>query len=62
MIDDLYMLGPGSGTVGRCGLMGVGFNDLVLAAWDSVFHWQLSDEDVELLVLPAPCLPDAAMP
>jgi hypothetical protein len=32
--DGLYMLGLGSGTVGRCGLVGagVGFNTLVLAA------------------------------
>ena len=42
--DGLYMLGPGSGPVGRCGLVGVGvplvgmvFNTLVLAAWKPVF-------------------------
>jgi hypothetical protein len=32
--DGLYMLGPGSGTVGRCDLVGVGMgsNTLILAA------------------------------
>ena len=30
--DGLYMLGPRSGTVGRCGLVGVGFKILILAA------------------------------
>ena len=38
--DGLYMLGSGSGSVGRCGLVGVGvglgFNTLVLAAWNSL--------------------------
>ncbi|KRY63421.1 hypothetical protein T4D_11520 [Trichinella pseudospiralis] len=40
------MLGPGSGTIWRCGLVGVG-----------VSLWQPLDEDVELSALPAPCLP-----
>jgi hypothetical protein len=36
--DGVYMLGPGSGTIRRCGLVrcanvGVGFTTLVLAAW-----------------------------
>ena len=37
--DGLYVLGPRSGTIRRCGLVGVGvtvgvgFNTLVLAAW-----------------------------
>ena len=29
---------------------------LILAAWKSVFHWQPSDEDVELSAPPVPCL------
>jgi hypothetical protein len=32
------------------------FNTLVLAAWKSVFSYQLSDEDVELSATPAPSL------
>jgi hypothetical protein len=42
--DGLHMLGPGSGTIRRCGLVrsrcvivGVGFKTLILAAWKSVF-------------------------
>ena len=35
--DGLYMLGPVSGTVGRGGLVGIGFNTLVLDAWKSEF-------------------------
>jgi hypothetical protein len=48
--DGLYMLGPGSGTIWRCGLIGVGvalleyvchcghgLKTLILAAWKSVF-------------------------
>ena len=52
----LYMLAPGSGIVAKCGLVGVGFNTLVLATWEPVFHQQTSDEDVELSAPPAPCL------
>jgi hypothetical protein len=37
--------------------MGMGFKILLLAAWKLVFHWKLSDEDVELSALPALCLP-----
>jgi NADH:ubiquinone oxidoreductase subunit E len=37
--------------------MDVGFNTLILAARKPVFHYQPSDEDVELSALPAPCLP-----
>jgi hypothetical protein len=37
----LYMLGPGSGSIRRCGpvVVGVwyGFKTLILAAWKSVF-------------------------
>jgi hypothetical protein len=33
--DGLYMLDPGTG--GKCGLVGVGFNTLVLASWEPVF-------------------------
>ena len=58
------MLNPGSGTIRRCGLVevgvplvGVGYKTLILAAWKTVFHKQPSDRDVELLALPAPCLP-----
>jgi hypothetical protein len=46
--DDLYMLGLECGTLRRYGLVGMGFNTLVLASWKSVFCWQPSDEDVEL--------------
>jgi hypothetical protein len=48
-----------SGTVGRCGIVGVGvgFNTLVPGAWEPVFCWQPSDEDVELSAPPVPCLP-----
>jgi hypothetical protein len=35
----------------------VGYKTLILAAWKSVFCQQPSDEDVELSVLPEPCLP-----
>ena len=41
----LNMLGPGSGTIRRCGLVGVGVSlwvwalrNLVLAAWKLIFH------------------------
>jgi hypothetical protein len=38
----LYMLGPGSGTIRRCGLVGLGISlwvwALVLAAWKVVFQ------------------------
>ena len=57
------MLGPGSGTIRRYGLVGVGvslgmgFKPLILAAWKSVFHYLPSDKDVELSALPAPGLP-----
>jgi hypothetical protein len=51
------MFGQGNGTVGRCGLVGVGFNIFVLSVWKSVFHHQPSDEDEELSAPPAPCLP-----
>jgi hypothetical protein len=58
------MLGPGSSSIERCGRVTVGvslwacalFNTLVLAAWKWVFCWQPSNEDVELLAPPAPCL------
>jgi len=50
------MLGPGSGTVKRCGLVGgsvslwgEGLETLLLAAWGcSVCSWLLLGEDVEL--------------
>jgi len=35
MTDGLYMLGPGSGTIGRCGLVSVDFKTLTLAAWEA---------------------------
>jgi hypothetical protein len=40
----------------RCVTVGVGFKTLVLAAWNPVFSYWLSDEDVELSAPPAPCL------
>lgn len=42
--DGLYMVGPGSGTVGvsvallECVTVGVDFKTLILAAWKSIFH------------------------
>jgi hypothetical protein len=49
--DGLYILGPGSGTILRCGLVGIsvtwlewvchcgcGYKILTLVAWKSVFH------------------------
>jgi hypothetical protein len=49
--DGLYILGPGSGTIGRCGPVGIGMTwlewvchcgcvhkILILDAWKSVFH------------------------
>ena len=42
---------------GRYVTVGVGFNTFTLAAWLLVFHYQPSDEDVELSAPPAPCLP-----
>jgi hypothetical protein len=51
LCDGLYILGPGSGTIWRCGLVGIGVtwlewvchcgcrhNILTLVAWKSVFH------------------------
>ena len=45
--DSLYMFGPGSGTIRKCSLVGVGvmvsvgFNALVLAAWKLVCSYLL---------------------
>jgi hypothetical protein len=49
--DVLYILGPGNGTIWRCGLVGIGvtwlewvchsgcgYKILTLVAWKSVFH------------------------
>jgi hypothetical protein len=49
--DGLYILGPGSGAIWRCGLVGIGvtwlewvchcgcgYKILTLVAWKSVFH------------------------
>ena len=65
----LYMLGPGNGTIRRCGLvgvvwphwrkcvtLGVGFETLLLAAWDSAFCLPL-EQRVEVSAPPAPRLP-----
>jgi len=49
------MLGPGSGTISRFGLVGVGFRTLFLAAWKPVLCYQPSDEDIELSASPAHC-------
>jgi hypothetical protein len=38
-------------------MVGLGFKILTLAAWKSIFSYQLSDEDIELSALPIPCLP-----
>jgi hypothetical protein len=66
----LNMLGPGSGTIRRCGLVEVGvalleevchcrrgFKTLILAAWKPVFSGRPSDEDVELSAPHVPWLP-----
>jgi hypothetical protein len=66
--DGLYILGPRSGTIWRCGLVGIGVTWLeqvchceyrlnTLTLGQSVFYQQLLDKDVELSTLPAPCLP-----
>ena len=68
--DGLYILGPGSVTIWRCGLVGIGvtwlewvchcgceYKILTLVAWKSVFHYQPLDENIELSAPPAPCLP-----
>jgi hypothetical protein len=68
--DGLYVLGPGSGTIWRYGLVGIGvtwlewvchcgcgYKILILVAWMSVLHWQPLDEDIELSAPPALCLP-----
>jgi hypothetical protein len=63
------MLGPGSGTIRRCGLVrvglalleevchcGVSFKILVLAAWRPVLFCLPLDEDVELAAPLESCL------
>ena len=63
------MLGPGSGTIWRCGLIGVGvpcwrkcvtvgvgFKTFLLAACKTVLSYLPLDQDVELLVPSMPCL------
>jgi hypothetical protein len=64
------MLGPGSGTIRRCGLVevgaalleevchcGVGFETSLLAAWEtSSLSWLQLEQDVQLSAPPAPCL------
>jgi hypothetical protein len=37
--------------------VGVSFNTLVLAAWEPLFSWQPSNEDIELSASPVPRLP-----
>jgi len=62
LCDGLYMLSPGSGTIRRCSLVGVG---VLLWSWalrpPSCLEVSLllaaSDEDVELSAPPAPGLP-----
>ena len=58
----LKMLGPGNGTIRRCGLVG-GSASLWGGLWDpppsfltTVCSWLPLDEDVELSAPPAPCL------
>jgi hypothetical protein len=61
------MLGLVSGTIRRCGLVGIGvdlleevyhcgksFETLLLAAWKSVSSFGSLDQDVELLATPEP--------
>ena len=68
----LNMLGPESGTIWRCGLVGVGvtlleevleevtvvidFKIFVLAAWKPVFSCLPLEQDVELSAHPSPHL------
>jgi hypothetical protein len=56
----LNMLGLGSGSIKRCGLVGgrvaEGNETLLLTTWEPVCSWRPSD-DIEISVLPAPCLP-----
>jgi hypothetical protein len=67
---DLNMLGPGSCTIKRCGLLGVevalleevchcggGLGDLSPSCLKTVSSWLPLDEDVELFTPPVPCLP-----
>jgi hypothetical protein len=66
----LNLLGPGSSTIRRCDLIGVGvalleeirhfgvgFETLLLAAWKPVFSCLPLEQDVELSAPPSPCLP-----
>ena len=68
--DGLNILGPGSGTIRRCGLVGVGltllkkcvivgmgFKTLILGPWKPVFSFLPLEQDVELSAPPTPCLP-----
>jgi hypothetical protein len=62
------MHGPGSGSIRRLGLVGVGVDlleevchcgvlgkeTLLLTTWERVFSWQPSNEDVELSAPPEP--------
>jgi hypothetical protein len=41
----------------RCVTEGVGFKTFILASWKPVFCYQPSDEHVELLAPPVPCVP-----
>ena len=60
--DGLYMLSPGSGTIRRCGLVGVGVSMWVWALIPSPSFLEVnlllqpSDENVELSAAPIPCL------
>jgi hypothetical protein len=73
--DGLYILGPGSGTIWRCGLVGIGvtslewvchcgcgYKILALVTWKSVFHWQPLDEDIELSAPPDTLMPAWILP
>ena len=65
----LNMLGPGSRTIRRCGLLEVwrcwkmyvtvrvGFENCLLATWETVFSCLTLDQDVELSAHLTPCLP-----
>jgi hypothetical protein len=61
----LNMLGPGSGSIRTCGLVGESVSlwgwvlrtSSLLAAWKPVFSWLSSEQDVELSAPPAPFLP-----
>ena len=54
LCDGLYMLVPGSGTIRRCGLVGVGVSLWVWTLRPSSYLSRSQYEDVELSTPPGP--------